>query len=111
MTIPSIQYLIPQREPFIMVSELEYCKDDVARSRFLIESDNIFVKDGVLQEAALVENIAQTAAARAGWMAHEKNEPVAIGYIGAIQQLEITGLPMVGQLLETEIRIVNQVFD
>jgi predicted hotdog family 3-hydroxylacyl-ACP dehydratase len=110
-SITNIQLLIPQRPPFVMIGELEHCEDTVARSRFEIKSDNIFVSDGILQEAALVENIAQTAAARAGWMAQKNDQPVAIGYIGAIQQLEITALPQVGQVLETEIRIVNQVFD
>lgn len=109
--VTNIESIIPQRPPFVMISELVYCDDEDTRSKFFVEADNIFLKEEKLMEPALVENIAQTAAARAGWLALNENRPVAIGYIGAIQQLEIFDLPAKGDTLDTEIRVMNQVFN
>lgn len=109
--VSNIESLIPQRAPFIMINDLVYSEGDDTRSTFLVKSDNIFLEDGRLREPALVENIAQTAAARAGWIALNESQPVTIGYIGAIQQLEIFDLPLEGDTLDTEIKVMNQVFN
>jgi predicted hotdog family 3-hydroxylacyl-ACP dehydratase len=109
--VKNIHTIIPQRPPFVMIGELIHCDEESSASTFTVTSDNIFLSNNELQEPALVENIAQTAAARAGYMALQENRPVAIGYIGAIQQLEILDLPKTGDLLNTEIRVMNQVFD
>lgn len=103
--------LIPQRHPFVMIGNLVHCDDTLARTTFTIQEENIFVQNGFLQEPGLVENIAQTAAARMGYLCKAENKPVPVGFIGAVQQLSITGLPAVQQQITTEIIIKNQVFD
>ncbi|MGN6439245.1 MAG: 3-hydroxyacyl-ACP dehydratase [Agriterribacter sp.] len=103
--------LIPQRAPFVMVDELVAAGETTGVTRFEVRQDNIFVQDGYLTEPALIENIAQTAAAHTGYVFKEKNEPVPVGFIGAVQNLEIKKLPAVGDQIETEITIKNQVFD
>lgn len=102
---------IPQRPPFVMVDELVAADDHTGTTRFKVPADHIFVVDGLLTEPALVENMAQTAAARIGYICSEKNEPVPVGFIAAVQHLQVMALPEVGQLLETQIAIKNQVFD
>lgn len=109
--VENIHTIIPQRPPFVMIGELTHCDEESSASTFMVTDDNIFLSNNQLLEPALVENIAQTAAARAGYMAMKENRPVAIGYIGAIQQLEIFDLPQKGDLLNTEIKVMNQVFD
>ena len=109
--VKNIETVIPQRMPFVMVSELIQSDASTSKSTFEVKADNIFLKDNQLQEPALVENIAQTAAARAGYMAIREHRPVSIGYIGAIQNLEVFDLPFLGDQLDTEIRVMNQVFD
>jgi hypothetical protein len=94
-----------------MVSELVSCNEQETVSRFEVLAENIFISDNRLREPALVENIAQTAAARAGYLAFCENRPVTLGYIGAIQQLAFFDLPATGSWLETKITVVNQVFD
>jgi hypothetical protein len=94
-----------------MIGELVSCNEDETVSRFEVLSDNIFMDSNRLREPALVENIAQTAAARAGYLALRENRPVTLGYIGAIQQLQFFDLPSAGDWLNTNIRVVNQVFD
>jgi predicted hotdog family 3-hydroxylacyl-ACP dehydratase len=109
--VNNIETVIPQRMPFVMISELIYSDVTTSTSSFEVKEDNIFLKDHRLQEPALVENIAQTAAARAGYIAIREQRPVSIGYIAAIQNLEVIELPVLGDRLNTEIRIMNQVFD
>ena len=109
--VKNIETVIPQRMPFVMISELIQTDAITSRSSFEVKADNIFLKDNYLQEPALVENIAQTAAARAGYLAIQEQRPVTIGYIGSIQNLEVFELPVSGDQLNTEIRVMNQVFD
>ncbi len=94
-----------------MVGKLLSVDESSTRSSFIVESDNVFVTNGLFQEAGLLENIAQTAALRAGYMAQAENKLVAVGYIGAINNFEIFNLPKVGDELITEIIIENKIFD
>lgn len=102
---------IPQRSPFVMVDTLETCDGEGATTSFSINEDNIFIQNGRLRESALVENIAQTAAARIGYICSTENKPVPVGFIGAVQQLRINALPAVGETLNTSILIKNQIFN
>jgi predicted hotdog family 3-hydroxylacyl-ACP dehydratase len=107
----NILSLIPQRPPFVMIDGLMHSDDTTTRTVFAVREDNIFIENGQLTEPALVENIAQTAAARAGHYSQQENLPVMVGYIGAIKDLEIFNLPKISDTLETEIVIKNQIFD
>jgi len=102
---------IPQRPPFVMVQTLEHSDDEGAATRFAVTEDNILVEAGVFKEPGLVENIAQTAAARIGYICKQEQKPVPVGFIGAVQQLKINRLPLVGEVLDTRISIKNQVFN
>jgi predicted hotdog family 3-hydroxylacyl-ACP dehydratase len=110
MTFPvnDIETLIPQKAPFVMVGRLMHVGKNNAISRFMINSDNVFVKDGLFQEAGLMENIAQTAALRAGYMAHSQNKQVTPGHIITVKHFEVLNLPMAGDELQTEINIEEQ---
>ncbi|MES2107207.1 MAG: 3-hydroxyacyl-ACP dehydratase [Bacteroidota bacterium] len=111
LPVDDIIPLIPQKPPFVMVGRLLYADAVITRSSFVINEDNVFVKDGIFQEAGLMENIAQTAALRAGYMAQLERKPVEAGYIGAVKDFEIFELPKVGDEVVTEITIDNQVFN
>lgn len=107
----NIHSLIPQRPPFVMVDRLVFCDEKMARSSFLVTKENIFVSDGKFREPGLIENIAQTAAARAGYISFLENKTPAPGYIGDIKNLEIKALPKINDELETEISVENQIFE
>ncbi|TDX02287.1 3-hydroxyacyl-ACP dehydratase [Dinghuibacter silviterrae] len=100
--------LIPQRPPFVLVDAFVAEED---YSVFRVPADHVLVYDGVLSESGLVENIAQTAAARAGYLCIKEGRPVPIGYIGAVQQLDIFELPAVGEEIRTTITVKHQVFN
>jgi len=94
-----------------MVDELLHCDESCTRTAFHIREENVLVANGEFTEGGLMENIAQTAAARAGYLAMRENKPVLPGYIGAVKNFEVFGLPKVNNDLVTEISIENQVFD
>ncbi|HEY1166800.1 MAG TPA: 3-hydroxyacyl-ACP dehydratase [Chitinophaga sp.] len=106
-----ITAFIPQRTPIVMISGILSAEGKMVRSGFHISPDNIFVQDGVLTPPGLMENIAQTAAARAGWLASQESKPISLGYIGAVKDLEIFELPPVGAFIETVAEIGQQVFN
>ena len=103
--------LLPQRPPFVMIDKLIFFSELVTRTSFHIKEENIFVENGKFCEAGLMENMAQTAAARAGHIARLEKKPVLAGYIGAVKNFEIMSLPEINDELITEIKLENQVFD
>jgi predicted hotdog family 3-hydroxylacyl-ACP dehydratase len=107
----NILTLIPQRPPFVMVDNLLSTDENGAQTTFRVTEDNVLVEDGYLTEAGLMENIAQTAAVKAGYEAIAQSKPVAVGYIGAVKNLEIFALPKIGDELITHIQIENHIFD
>jgi predicted hotdog family 3-hydroxylacyl-ACP dehydratase len=107
----NITALIPQRPPFVMIDKLLYSNETITQTSLLITEKNIFTENEEFCEAGLMENIAQTAAARAGYIACLENKPVSAGYIGAVKNLEIRCLPKINDELITEIKIENHVFD
>lgn len=103
--------ILPQREPFVMVSQLLHYDEVVTATRFVIEADNIFCRNGVLSASGLIENIAQTCAARIGYInKYILHKDVNIGFIGAVRNLEIHDLPKVGQTIETRIEVLSSTF-
>jgi predicted hotdog family 3-hydroxylacyl-ACP dehydratase len=109
--VQNIQSLIPQRPPFVMIDKLLGFSETTTTTGFSIKPDNIFVQHGQFKEPGLIENIAQTAAARAGYVSYTENKPVLVGYIGAISNFQVFSLPKYGEELITEITVENQIFD
>lgn len=106
MELLPVQELLPQRAPMVMVDRLVRIDDTVAATEFTVRGDNLFVRDGRLDEAGLVENVAQTCAARIGYI----NKELKIGVIGAVRNFDIERLPRVGEMLSTEVRVVSEIF-
>lgn len=100
---------IPQRAPVVMIDTLNYCEGAVTKTSFEVREDNIFVKDGILHEPGLIENIAQTAAVKAGYEVKKNGAEPLIGFIGAIKDLVIYKLPEIGDVIETTVTIKMEV--
>lgn len=103
--------LIPQRPPIVMVDSFCGIEDNCSYSGLTVTSGNIFCRKGKLQEAGIIEHIAQSAAARIGYIYLQKKEAVPLGFIGSVDKLTIHRLPEVGEVLSTEITIIQEVFD
>ena len=110
-TRQNITDLIPQREPFVMIDRLIYVDEKKSVGELQIRQGNIFVEDGRLTEPGLVEAMAQAAAAGTGFHYRAANKKVPVGYIGAIQQLQIFSLPVVGDEIRMEIHLKTTVLN
>ena len=102
--------LIPQRPPFIMVDRLLHFDRIVTTAEFAVREDNIFLEGDELQPEGLVENIAQTCAARIGYVNLMNKESVRLGFIGAVRNLSILGTPKIGETIETTITVKEEIF-
>ena len=103
--------LIPQQPPFVMVDKLLYSDHETTTTVLTVREDNIFVENNELTESGVMENIAQTCAARMGYInKHIHSEKVKIGFIGAIRNLVIEELPKIEDELKTTIDVVSEVF-
>jgi hypothetical protein len=102
---------IPQRPPMVMVGKLLMVEGKRTLTSFMISEDNLFCEGVKFLEAGLIENIAQTAAAGAGYRSLLKNESPPPGFIGGIKNLVIYSLPVVGDLMITEVSVEHEIFD
>ena len=104
-----IKELLPQRFPIMMVDTFYGATDTEADTGLTVADDNLFCSDGLFMEPGLVEHIAQSASAFAGYKAKIKNEPTPIGFIGEVKKFRINFLPHSGDKLYTHIRIISEV--
>lgn len=99
--------LIPQRPPIVMVDVVWSADEQSADTGLTIQEDNIFVKDGLFRELGLIEHIAQSAAALAGYGTFVRGEEPKLGFIGEIKDCVFNLMPPVGSELRTHIQLVT----
>lgn len=107
-----IRSLLPQRDPFVAVDRLVHYDDREVVTETLVKADSLFTEDGHLTAAGLMENIAQTCAARIGFRTLYVLglDKVDIGVIGALRNMEIHALPLAGQTLTTRVTVKEEAF-
>ncbi len=107
----SIEELLPQKPPFVMVDSLTQYETERAETMFEIKEDNVMVKDGILTISGLMENVAQTSAARIGYYyKYVLRQPVKVGYIGAVRGMKVMRFPAVGETIRTRISVIAEAF-
>ena len=106
-----IQQLIPQRSPFLMVDRVISCDEVDAITEFTILEDNILLDNKKLSAAGIIENMAQSCAARMGCVDLLHGEPIKIGYIGDVRDAVIVILPLCGETLRTEIHVLEDILN
>jgi len=106
-----IKKYIPQREPMIMVGDLLSYEETIAKSSFVIDEDNIFVKDGCFSEAGLLENMAQTAALGKGYEFSLLHKAVPLGFIGGVRNFVVKAIPKVNDELQTIITVKHKMMN
>jgi len=128
-TLLNVLDLLPHRPPLIMIDQLTHYDEKSARTVFTVRDDHLFCIDGRMEEAGLVENMAQTCAARTGFKQRLANgwdetvcapdcggesmyspEKIKIGLIVMIETMEISRCPVVGEQLETAMVIEEEFF-
>lgn len=101
-----IRTLLPQKPPMVLVDKLISADEKSATTALLIREDNIFVSEGQLNAYALIEVMAQTAAAQLGYDNSLRGDnDVKIGYIGAVKRMQIEKVPKVGETVLTRMEV------
>lgn len=106
-----IHELLPQQEPFVMIDKLVHFDETLTVTETEICASNIFVDDNYFSASGLMENIAQTCAARIGYVnKYILKKGVQLGFIGAVRNFEVLALPRVGQTIVTHVKVLENVF-
>ena len=106
----TLRELIPQRPPFVMIDRLVSCDMVMTTTELEVHEGNVFVVEGSLSAEGLMENMAQTCAARMGYINLSKGEKVKLGVIGAVNSFDIFRTPKVGEKIVTTIEVLEELF-
>ena len=107
----SASEILPQREPFVFVDRLVHYDQRETVTVFTVPAEHLLVADGYLTAPGILENMAQSSAARIGYLCKFiLHVPVRVGYIGAIRKFRVYRLPAVGETLTTAILFREDVF-
>jgi len=105
--------LIPQRQPMIMIGCLVSCDEKQAVSQFTIREDNPFADENGFTASGLMETMAQTSAARIGYLLNKPgelpNKKPPIGVIGSIKNFTLYFQPETGSIITTTIVVEHEV--
>ena len=107
----SIRDILPQRPPFLFVDRLVRYDDAETVTAFTVPAEHLLVEDGHLTASGILENMAQSSAARIGYLCkYILHVPVRIGYIGAIRKFRANRLPATGETVQTTVVLREDVF-
>ncbi len=104
----SILDLIPQRPPIVMVDEFVGMDGNVSHTRLTIRRDNLFVESNLFSEGGIIEHMAQSAAARVGYVCRKEGKEVSVGYIASINDFSLATSPSIGDVLETQVTVLHE---
>ena len=102
--------LLPQQPPFVMIDTLCRFDEREVETTLSVRPDNVFVEDDdCLTVCGMVENMAQTCAARLGYINYIRRETIRLGFIGAVRNCRINRRPHTGETIRTGIRVIEEV--
>ena len=106
-----VHNILPQQDPFVMIGRLCDFSLESSTTETLIKQDNVFVNDGTFSISGIMENIAQTCAARLGFYnKYILLKDCQVGFIGAINNLIVTRLPKEGETIITRVDVKEEIF-
>ena len=107
-TNEQIYKFIPQRPPMVMIDAVFAATNDQIKTGLTIKPENLFIRDGLFQEAGIIEHIAQSAAAMYGINNYQSHSTTKMAFIGEIKNFLCNGLPKAGDQLITKVQTVMQ---
>lgn len=105
-TNEQIAQLIPQRPPIVMIDTVLRADENGICTALTVKEGNLFLWDSHLQEAGLVEHMAQTAAALAGVGNIISHAAPKVGFIGEVKDFTCFTLPKLGQTITTTLTTI-----
>lgn len=103
--------LIPQKPPFVLISRLIEVSEKKCVTAFTFNASHVLCSKGRLMPAGLIENIAQTCAAKVGYEYALRGKKYPLGFIGDLKDFVYTQLPLAGEEIVTEIEIEHEIFE
>lgn len=105
--------LIPQRPPMAMVDAFRGIDGKgLSWTGLTVRKDNVFFMGGVLIAPGVIEHMAQSAAARSGYICVKEGRAVPVGFIASIEKMTFSSsLPAEGDALETSVEVVADIFN
>jgi len=104
-----IHSLIPQRAPIMMLDAFFEGSETEAFTGLTVQANNMFCVNGLFTEPGIIEHIAQSASALAGYKAFCQQKTAPVGYIGEVKKFRIFRLPAAGEQLKTSVHILSEV--
>lgn len=102
--------LLPQQPPFVMIDKLLYYDEKKTVCGFFVKEENLFCNNGVLVAEGMMENIAQTCAARLGFInKYILKKGIQLGFIGAIRNFVVNREPNIGDTLITTVVVEESI--
>lgn len=106
------ELLVPHRRPIRMIDRLVEFNDKSGVVGAFISAENLLVgEDGILDNTAFVELIAQAYAAIKGYDDLSHNRPVKKGFLVAVKHMECNGEVRLGDLLTIRASTISEVGD
>lgn len=103
--------ILLQAPPFRFVDTLVSFEREEVETAYTVPAEGPLIEAGHLTEAGLVENMAQSSAARIGYISvYIDHVPVRIGYLGQVKNLIINRLPSSGECLSTFVKVRQDIF-
>ena len=108
-----IKRYLPHREPMLMVDLILKMDDKNVETIFKIKADNIFVKNNILGEAGVIENMAQTCSSIVAkdYFLDDNNQLIegihVVGFISSIKTLKIHFLPKTGDTIISKATLIS----
>ena len=102
----AIETLIPHRAPMRWIDALTGSTDTTASATACFSAEHFAVANGLVLEPALVECVAQTAAAALGQRAQTRGQSgsTGIGMLAAVSDFQIHSRAPAGKQLQIEVR-------
>lgn len=108
--IANLYDIIPQRPPMVLIDSLVQCDSTATVTYYKVHADCLLVDDGKLTAEGMLENIAQTCAARIGYLNLQAGATVKLGFIGAVKDFTAIERPNVGDKIRTQVTVREEIF-
>ncbi|MCF0166646.1 MAG: pseudouridylate synthase [Bacteroidales bacterium] len=106
-----VHLILPQQEPFVMIDTLTKFSLMSSTTERLVREGGMFVENGCLSASGMMENIAQTCAARIGYYnKYVLHNEVQVGLIGAVRDYVVNSLPKTGSTITTTVDVLEEIF-
>jgi predicted hotdog family 3-hydroxylacyl-ACP dehydratase len=98
--LPDFRTLIPHRPPMVLIDEVTEYGPVLIRARRIVRAGDPFVGPEGLEDAALLECVAQTIAAGDALYAQSKGGRVVRGFLTGLTGVRVLGRAMAGETVE-----------